>query len=577
MRCPKCGTENRDSFHFCHGCGQELPRSPQNLSAYSAARRFSKKTRSKLVWITVIGVLGVGLLAVCGIGGWLIYSPLGNNGSLPPASVAATTPTSPAEISLTPAPSPTPALSENGRIVFMSEDSVLWSIEPDGSNPVRIGESSDEFLSLSYFNPGIEWISPDGRYVVYGNLGETGNRVLYLGQVDGTFPALRLGKIDNTLCALSFSLDGTKVMFQDGPKAVVIDVATDQRIEKLTQADPDWFVYSALTPDGQHLLLNGYDQSIESSFLELYDIQETLSNPRRIAEFTPEYADYEEGIYYFSMSPDGNKVAITLLGSETGPLTGSFIERVMIVNLREPGIQKVLETVATDDDFYPERCALQGSLLWSPDSRRLVLLEGGSFMCHSLSVFDTESGQIHRLVEGLEPSAGAQIQFIGFSPDSQALAYTLDDMTSAQTQTEEIYLASWIVSLDGSRRVKVSEVYLNTDTEESSGEILLGLLPSWDRAVLMHPDSEAYENPGDMYVATVDGATQVFLDESIAVSNAVISPDGSQIVYLHMDSDNEVVELRTIRVDGADRKTLISWNLQSDSVGVPLAWLGIPE
>jgi Tol biopolymer transport system component len=538
--------------------------------------------RPTLVWITVIGVLGVGLLVMCGIVGWLIYSPPGNNGSLPPASVAATTPTSPAEILPTPAPSPTPALSGNGRIVFMSEDSVLWSVEPDGSNPVRIGETSHEILSLSYFNPAVEWISPDGRYVVYGNFGETGNSVLYLGQVDGSSPALTLGKIDNTLYVLSFSLDGTKVMFQDGPKVVVVDVATGQHIEKLTHTDPNHELeHSALTPDGKHLLLNGYDQNIESSFLELYDIEETLSNPRRIAEFAPENADYEEVIYDFSVSPDGNKVAFTLLGCETGRFTGSFTEKVMIVNLHEPEIQKALEMVKSDDDFYPDNPALAGSLLWSPDSRRLVLLEGGSFMCYGLSVFDTQSGQMHRLVEGRDPSAGAQIQFIGFSPDSQTLAYTLHDMASAPAQTDELHLTSWMVSVDGNRRVKVSEAYLNTYTEESSGEILLGLLPNWDRAVLKHPDSESYENPGDMYVATVDGATQVFLDEGIVVDNAIISPDGSQIVYLHMDSDNEVVELRTIRVDGTDRKTLISWNLQSDSelpsVGCPLAWLRIPQ
>ena len=256
MRCPKCGMENRDSFRFCHGCGQELPRRSRHPPAHSATQRFSKKTRSMLVRIAAIGVLGVGLLVVCGIGGWLIYSLPGNSGRLPPVSVAAATRTSPAEILPTPAPSPTPALSGNGRIVFMSEDSVLWSIEPDGSNPVRIGESSGEFLSLSYICPGVEWISPDGRHVVYGNLGETGNSVLYLGQIDGTSPALTLGKIDNTLYVLSFSLDGTKVMFQDGPKVVVIDVVTGQRIEKSSLSG-----LCALTPDGKHLLLGGHDQA----------------------------------------------------------------------------------------------------------------------------------------------------------------------------------------------------------------------------------------------------------------------------------------------------------------------------
>jgi len=485
----------------------------------------------------------------------------------------------------TPAPAteipPTPTPPRNGRILLMSaqEPSSLWSIEPDGSNPVRIGESLD-IDSMFYRNAtesASKWVSPNKQHIVYFD--EEG--VGYLARVDGTIVPIRLGKIDSGQWqdgTFSFSPDGHRVMFldisPDSSTLVLVDTASARRIDWPIQTGPDEETFSAFASDGDHVILKGYGQPIEGHFLELYEVKETLSNPRRIAEFP------NEGIYHFSVSPDGGKIAVTLMSGEGENIR----QRVLVINLDRPETQMVLERTG------PALSTI--GTFWSPDGQSLAFMDGAYLPpCPGcdLLVFDTRSGEIHSLLGRARSNADGttdeerQLVPIGFSPDSQFLAYTIYSRVASDDGGASSF---WTTRIDGSHQTQIAYARLQYDRDEVSGEFVVGLSPDWSKVILVVPHSLEDLPLGDMYVATINGNSRVFLDTQVFYSHVPpfglpVSPDGSRVAYLCFDANSGYVELRTIGIDGSDRRTLVAGDLEDDSispvVGFPLDWLPAPQ
>lgn len=70
MICPNCNKEIQSGLAFCPHCGTPIPQQP--YSYYGAPQNNNKNKNGLLIGLCI--ALGILLLLVIGIGGWLVYS-----------------------------------------------------------------------------------------------------------------------------------------------------------------------------------------------------------------------------------------------------------------------------------------------------------------------------------------------------------------------------------------------------------------------------------------------------------------------------------------------------------------------
>lgn len=270
-----------------------------------------------------------------------------------------------------------PDWSPDGRLIAFAssrEPGGIYTIRPDGSELSLLvpGDASDP-----------DW-SPDGRLIAF--VGEDG---VYVAGRDGRAPKLvvrgfgaRLPISVPTLSTPTWAPDGRKLAFvklhADFSSAIYLvelDGGQPRRLLPLhrgavgdanpgsplarSERDPAW------SPEGRRIAFRAGDGSLVVASVD--------DGRRRILD--------DFGAYEPAWSPDGSQIAYQCEGALcVGPAEGPAQRRRLAGDGGDPS--------------------------WAPDSRRVVfenfLYGGGSYLSdpQSLSIFDVETGERHRLTFG---------------------------------------------------------------------------------------------------------------------------------------------------------------------------------
>jgi len=175
---------------------------------------------------------------------------------------AVTPPTATPEPTLGPSPTPTipsvPAVLA-GKIAFRSDrfgGAQVFVMDADGSNVALLTSSWPYEEAL-----GREWVSPDGRHIVYQSSRGTRGLDLFLYDVDeGT--RTRLTYVGTGVAYdPAWSPDGTRIAFvsnQQGPDQVFVveRVFGNPRTVQLTRNEWEWDKRPSYSPDGKYIVFH---------------------------------------------------------------------------------------------------------------------------------------------------------------------------------------------------------------------------------------------------------------------------------------------------------------------------------
>ncbi len=458
---------------------------------------------------------------------------------------------------------PTPSLPGNGRLLMIGLDERLWSVPPDGGQPVALGVASELYLA-----PVNAWYSADGRFALAARP-EGDALSVWAVPVDGSSQGVRLGEWPQDWSSgqrrafYDFSADGRRALYVEliGESATlqVYDLYSGEQATLVLPYDPQALSLAAFIGVGGQILVRGYDSASQGDTLEIY----TLPN---LAPGTAQRIAGVPGrrIRQFMTSPDGAKVAVVLQDR----LQEGGLERLWVIDLTQGKAQAVLEDEGSSLLVYPA---------WSEDGRWLLFNHwvGQEKLRYSYRAFDTQAAQSYPIVADLESSTPGQplSRVISFAPDNEALAFTLYE---AQPDT----LSSWIAVFDGSYTKKLAEA--TQSGERSSGEYAAGISPDWTHSLIVVADETG--RTGSLYAALLDGSQRELLDQWIPYRffefGPVVSPDGLSVAYMRLDLASERAELCRIGWDGKGQKVLLAGSQQEVNagapVGIPLRWLRLP-
>jgi Tol biopolymer transport system component len=227
--------------------------------------------------------------------------------------------------------------------------------------------------------------SPDGTRVAYGT-GEGGgcqdNEVMTVANIDGTDVQTLRSPEGRNICGVDWSVDGTKLVYQEREGAdasdvgnlFVHDLTTGQRTQitdlELTEAWW-WFLSPSFTPGDRNVIFHMPRSSSETTTWDVWSVPVTGNEPRlvlRNASFPMLRASGPEGERIQFLLPMSNDFAGQSL--MTGrPIPGSDIRRTLVE--------------ANDSIWWPTL---------SPDGDRIAYQDGGSL--YVLDLFTRESSKV---------------------------------------------------------------------------------------------------------------------------------------------------------------------------------------
>lgn len=460
---------------------------------------------------------------------------------------------------LTPAPTQAPALN-NGRLVFLGFDQVIWSVNPDGSDAVQLGYFSDFHV---YSSGG--WFSADGRFALTIQH-EDQAQIAYLTAVDGS-QALKLAPIQQEFHfgaprdVFSFTPNGKRFFFLDSTSnpanIMIFDLNNGSSFSWPVQASSEELTYATFAGNDR-LLLKAYDPAINGHYLELFDISSSLTNPRRIAELR------DHKIIQFAASPDGLWAAVVFRAQQEGENQ----DLLYVVNLETHEMRPILDQLGAK--------VLLLAPAWSPNGRYMlgnVWTPGQPFL-YNLVSYDIQVNKAAIIVGDVTSSAVGQplARVTSFSPDAGVAGiYLYDERPDS--------IAFLRVLLDGSQTLRITEASIVDRLPQ--GDFVSAVARDWTHMLVISPQSGM--PAGDLFSTWMDGNGRQLLDRPVPYPffelGPVISPDGKKAAYLRLDLTSQKAELVTIGLDAKDRKVLFSGAApQGDQtpVGLPLAWLPKP-
>jgi hypothetical protein len=269
----------------------------------------------------------------------------------------------------------------NGRIAYVShvettDDrklvSVIWSIEPDGSDAQRLAEVEGSVGSL-------DWSPDGGRLAFVAGIAGEGEFVVVM-DADGT--NLRRVTGTNANVGVSWSPVGDRIAYIDqwqDTNALFVTDLQDGQPKRLTDetifvSHPDW------SPDGTKIAFAAEEPNVEPEFWDIYVVDVTTSAIQRITNH-PAF-DLEP-----QWSPDGTKILFrsrrdAVASASASPASDSADEiYVMNADGTNP-------TRLTFDD------AIDQSPVWSPD---------GSTIAYTTQCCADDAGIVVMNADGSDP------------------------------------------------------------------------------------------------------------------------------------------------------------------------------
>lgn len=519
--------------------------------------------------LILIAVLAYGLLSSTGVinlplpkislptlGAVGTLQPVVTGGILPTIGVPSIPSTAAPYKTSTPGPTPVPPVV-NGRLVFLGFDQAIWSVNADGSNPVQLGFFSD----FHVHSPG-GWYSQDGRFAVVVRH-EQDTQVAYLVSVDGS-QGIKLAPIVQDFITgaprdvLSFSPAGKSFYFLDvntnPANLMVFDLANGKNFTWPVQASPEELTFAAFAGDKQ-ILVKAYDPAINGHYLELFDIGDTLTNPRRVVELQ------DHKIIQFTVSPDGQWAAVVFRAQQQG----TNPDRLFVVNLNTKEMRPIVDQAGAQ--------VLLVNPTWSYNSQFLLanVWTPAENLDYNLVSYDVKGNKAAKLVGDLPSTAVGQplARVSSFSPDGGvAGVYLYDEKPNSVAFIRAL--------LDGSQTLRVTEASIANNLPQ--GEFVSAVARDWTHMLLVSPQSGL--PTGDLYSTFMDGNGRQLLDSPVPYRffelGPVISPDGKKAAYLRIDLTTQQAELVTIGMDATERKVLFAGASASGDqppVGLPLVWL----
>jgi serine/threonine protein kinase/Tol biopolymer transport system component len=285
----------------------------------------------------------------------------------------------------------------------------IYIMDPDGSNQrPLISEPDDDWLPA--------W-SPDGEWIAWVSR-QHGNHQLYLAYADGS-EARRISTSAGDDLHPAWSPDGRYILFQrvvNGNENLILLDLLEGSTTWLTD-DPYSNGYAVWSPDGQQIAWS----SNRAGQNDIYAMDVFAENPQPVRLTDNPAYDYNP-----VWSPDGTRIAWV---SNRG---GSFDIHMMFAD----GSNPTRWTSAPQDDLSPA---------WSPDGDAIAYVRTFGNAGH---LYVLRGGIERPLATNASPSDPG----IRWSPDGTRIAYVSEDTG---------FYDIWIVALDGSEPVQLTDHELN--------------------------------------------------------------------------------------------------------------------
>ncbi len=358
-------------------------------------------------------------------------------------------------------------------------------------------------------------ISPDGKYIVYLQMGDDGNRGLFVKQTatGNTIPIVPPTK-GNLLKYTSFSPDGNFVYYyfsdrtKRGSLYQVSSVGgTPKKIIDVCDSP------AAVSPDGEKIAFVRYEGNSKSNLM--------VANVDGTGERAT--ASLESGGEWFSeagpaWSPDGSTVAIAAGVSVEG------VERMRLVGVD-------VQTGATRE-LSPKRWIEANRVVWMPDGAALFLI--------ATERADEVAAQVWRVAYPSGEAARVTNDVQG--RDDTSLGVTADGRTLV-TVTEETLSRIEVVPPSGN-----TSQPMRLTSAEANQEGFNGFAVTADGRIIF---SSFEGGQSDLWVMNTDGSgRQRLTSDPYFDRHPAISPDGRYVVF------------RTNRPDGAPVTRL--WRMDID-------------
>ena len=426
-------------------------------------------------------------------------------------------------------------------------------------------------------------ISPDGKFVVYLETADDGNRSLWVKQLatGNSIPIVAPTK-GNVLKSTTFSRDGNFVyyLFTDRtrPPSLYQVSSVGGTPRKVIDVCPSPVGISA---DGQKLAFLRYGGPSQSSIVTT---RSDGSDEKVLASLDNDQWFTDTGA---SWSPDGKTIAVTA-GIETEG-TESF--RLLGIDTSDGSIR----------DLSSKRWSDAGRVVWTPDGGSVLLLakERMGEPGNQLWQVEYPSGSAVRLTNDVQPrddtslgitADGRQIvtvtqqrlsrietvPYTGQSDRPNRISqaesnidglYGLDILTdgrivfaSSEGGQEDI----WIMNADGSGRRKL------TADEYRDG---LPTLSPDDRSVVFMSNRPVGDGAARLWRMNIDGSELVQL-AARADSSPSIAPDGQSVIFSSWSPPDKKQLLWKVPINGGEPVKLTDYTSQESSFSPDGKWIG---
>ena len=360
-------------------------------------------------------------------------------------------------------------------------------------------------------------ISGDGKYIVYLEMAEDGNRSLWVRQTatGAAIPIVPPTK-GNILKGTTFSHDGNFVyyLFSDRTKPMAL-----YKIPSLG-GTPKKIVDMAgslvgVSPDGQRLALTRYDPSTAN----LVTVDADGSDEKVLASLGGDEWFGDSGP---SWSPDGKTIAVTG-GVLSG--TGERSRRLIGVDTTDGSIR----------DLSPKRWVEAGRVAWMPDGKSLILI--------AQEKPDESNWQVWQV--GYPSGTATQITNDVLARDETSLGVT-GDGRSLLTVTVQRRSRIESIPATGGTDVPIRISLSETDTDGLEGMSIL----ADGRIVFASQEG----GQADIWIMNADGARrQKLTSDAFRDGAPAVSPDGQYVFFVSNRPDGDAVpRLWRMNIDGSN-------------------------